>query len=245
MIGANLTHQPHPEIETNITEGNTTFSDVLCVEPHLLSLADEEFTRVHDLFKLKENYLFQNPKFDLLIERYQMMRTQILSRETKHHKALIDLAIETISEIYGIPEDQINWDVKFNLEGFIDPSFEEPEELNIDPERLPYLKEEIQKRKLLNALVHGSSMLVWKSCHHLVGKELKEMSIVLPMLYDSYTAVLGYCIWLSLPNTIQQGFDEGTLMTQGINRITFDDQEPSIEVEAINFPAMLHEVNKG
>ena len=79
----------------------------------------------------------------------------------------------------------------------------------------------------------------------MVKEELKALSPVLPMLYDSYTSVLGFCIWQGLPDTLKQGFDEGTLVTQGINRITFDDDQPSIEVEAINFPSMLHEVNKG
>jgi len=246
MIGVNLTHKPHPNISSLITEGKTTFSDVSCVDPHQLSLANEEYKRVHDLLQVKEPMLFKGLSFDILIERYRMMRTQILSREGKHHQTLVDLAIETISEIYDIPEDQIKWNVSFNLEGFIDPSFEGEEELDIDPERLPYLNQEIKKRKILNALVHGSSMHIWKSCHHLVKTELKAISPVLPMLYDSYTSVLGFCIWQGLPDALQQGFEEGTLMTQGINRITFDDQdEPSIEVEAINFPSMLHEVNKG
>lgn len=246
MIGANLTHKPHPNISNLITEGKTTFSDVFCVAPYQISLANEEFARVHNHFELKEPLLFQNLSFELLIERYQMMRTQILSREGKHHERLAQLAIETISEIYDIPEDQINWNVNFNLEGLIDPAFEDDEELEIDPERIPFLQEEVKKRKILNALVHGSSMHIWKSCHHLVNSELKAISPVLPMLYDSYTAVLGFSIWQSLPDTLQQGFEEGTLMTQGINRITFDEEEnPNIEVEAINFPAMLHEVNKG
>lgn len=246
MIGTNLVLKPHPNIAQLITEGKTTFSDVLCIEPFQISLASEEFERVHNHFQLKEPLLFQDAQFELLIERYQMMRTQILSREGKHHERLTQLAIETISEIYDIPEDQIKWNVNFNLEGLIDPSFEDDEELNIDPERIPFLEEQIKKRKILNALVHGSSMHIWKSCHHLVSSELKRISPILPLMYDSYTAILGFCIWQSLPDALQQGFEDGTLMTQGINRITFDQKEnPNIEVEAINFPAMLHEVNKG
>lgn len=246
MIGDRLRHKPHPAIAELIAEERTPFSD-LCVSPFLFSLANEEFERVYNHLKEKEPLLFRNPEFDLLIERYKQMRDQILSRESNHTEELISLAIKAISEIYDIPEDQIKWNVNFNLEGLIDPSFvQDIDDLDIDEERLPYLQEQIEKRILLNSLVHGSSMHIWKSLHYIVSTELKKLSPILPVLYDVYTAVLGYSIWLSVPDGLQLAVDEGTLISQGINQITFDeDDDPQISVEAINFPAMLHEVNKG
>lgn len=245
MIGSTKKVKPNPEIYKHIQNQNTTFSDIKSLSPHLISLADQEFSAVHDFLELKEKHLIDSFDFESLIKRLHMMRTQIISREGKHQKDLTKLAVSVISEIYDIPEDQINWDVKFSLEGLIDPSFEE-EELEIEPDRIPFVLKEIKKRKILNAFVHGSSMHIWKSCHHLVGDKLKKISPVLPILYDSYTSILGFCIWQNTPNGLEQGFNEGSLMTQGINRITFDEEEtPNIEVEAVNFPSMLHEVNKG
>ena len=118
------------------------------------------------------------------------------------------------------------------------------EELNIDPDRMEFLLAEIKKRIILNTLAHGSSMHIWKSSHHIVSLELKELSPILPVLYDAYTAILGFLIWQSNPDQMQIAMDQGNLLAQGINKIKFDEDEIEIEVEAVNFPAMLHEVNK-
>lgn len=245
MIGERLAHKPHPALTELIQERKTPFSQFFSPQ-QLISLCDEEYTRVHQHLENKEPLLFRNPEFSLCVERYNQMRNQILSRESTHRDELTQLAIDVISEIYDIPEGQINWTADFNLEGMIDPSADQDtEDLDISPDRLPFLSAEIEKRVLLNSLVHGSSVHIWKSCHHIVSPELRELSPILPTLYDVYTAVLGYMMWQATPQMFEQAMAEGLLIGQGINQIEFgEDEEINISVEAINFPAMLHEVNK-
>lgn len=245
MIGETLRHKPHPALNELINQRKTPFSHLFSPET-LFSLCNQEYERVHEHLEEKEPLLFQNPEFSLCMERYKQMRDQIMSREANHREELIQLAIEVVSEIYDIPEGQLRWKVDFNLEGMIEPSMDQDtEELDIDPDRIPFLSAEIEKRVLLNMLVHGSSMHIWKSSHHIVSPELRELSPILPMLYDVYTAVLGYMMWQATPSMFEQAIEEGELIAQGINQLEFDDDEElQVTVEAINFPAMLHEVNK-
>ena len=243
LIGNNFKHKPHPAIEEHINLRLTPFTKIF--DPiQLLQLCDQEYTRVYEHLQAKEPQLFQNPELSLCVKRYEQMRNQILSREAPHREQLISLAIQVISEIYDIPEGQLRWKVDFNLENQIEPAEQGKEELDIDPDRMEFLLAEIKKRIILNTLAHGSSMHIWKSSHHIVSLELKKLSPILPVLYDAYTAILGFLIWQSNPDQMQIAMDQGNLLAQGINKIKFDEDEIEIEVEAVNFPAMLHEVNK-
>jgi hypothetical protein len=214
-------------------------------------LAISEFTRCLQLFESRNPGL--KPGEGLL--RLNGVQNLIIKAEEPNKTQLQDLAVDTIREIYQVPD-------YVDLKAFIQPR------LNLDTDQdknpAPFLgltmeqknkmRDEIQKRIILNGLVHGSSMHIWKGIYHLVSEELDKINPGLKDLYNYYTSTLGLTIWLINPDEfsdiIENGSDilGGMNITQGYNKLSFNRGQGfggKVEAKGINFPVLLHEINKG
>jgi hypothetical protein len=173
----------------------------------------------------------------------------ISKQEMSHREELQELAINTIRELYNVPGH-------IRLRAFIEKKIDldtsqdhNPNPfLNLSLEKKNSMRDEIQKRILLNSLVHGSSMYIWKSVYYIVRDRLNEINPMLVELYDEYTAGVNFSFWTFDPSTFQGAVNEGSQLTQGYNEIKF--QEPgkaaaTVVCKGINFPVLLHELNKG
>jgi hypothetical protein len=91
-------------------------------------------------------------------------------------------------------------------------------------------------------------MHVWKGIYHLVADELDKINPELKELYNYYTSTLGITIWLMDPDKFQQAIDDDIQITQGYNQLQFNKQKGfggQVQAKGINFPVLLHELNKG
>jgi hypothetical protein len=242
MIGPEKKYQPHPNFARCIHNGQTTFSGVKGIDEYQISLANLEYDYVIDLFESKEPFTFKNLSFDNLMQRFMTLRGNVLTTEDPMRNQLKEIALQTITDLYNLPE--LKWDIEFSLESMINYESDKTP-LDIDRSRMEFLNEEVKKRKILNSLVHGSSMHIWKSIHHIVKDEIRQLSPVLFSLYDSYVSTVGFIIWLYDPLAAAQNLQNGSQFSQGVNSIQFGDEETTIHVRAVNFPTMLHEINKG
>lgn len=208
-------------------------------------LAFKEFKRCLDLF------IERNPGLspDEAANRIAGVQALIIRNEEPFKKELEELAIDTIKDIYQVPD-------YVDLKGFIHPRLclDTEQDHDADPflelslEQKNKMRDEIQKRVILNGLVHGSSMHIWKGIYHLVAQELDAINPQLRELYNYYTSTIGIAIWLINPDQFQEVIDDGIkLTTQGFNKLEFDKEEcgGKIEAKGINFPVLLHELNKG
>lgn len=145
--------------------------------------------------------------------------------------------------------------------------------LPISDERREYIEKEAKKRKLLNTISQGSSVHIWKTVFHMCKEELDEMNPSLMQLYNEYSGLVSILLWSFDPGFMDTMIENGSVMNQGYNKVTkgedeeeddfFDDEmqaeyqkfleEQEIETEedsvkaksvAINFPVLLHEINK-
>jgi hypothetical protein len=173
----------------------------------------------------------------------------IARQEAPFVKDLQKIAVDTIRELYNVPGH-------VNLQAFIEPRINLDTEQDNDPkpfleltlEQKNAMRDEIQKRIILNGLVHGSSMHIWKGVYYLVKEKLDEMNPVLIQLYDEFTAGINFEFWMMNPDAFQDAIEGNTQITQGFNQIKFDQPgkpEANVLCKAINFPSLLHEVNKG
>ena len=174
---------------------------------------------------------------------------QILLNEEPFKARLEELAIQTIKDIYQVPD-------YVDMKGFIHPRLSLDTEqdhdaesfLDLTLEQKNKMRDEIHKREILNGLCHGSSMHIWKGVYHLVAAELDEINPQLKGLYDYYTSTLGISIWLINPDMFQDMIENDTQLTQGFNELKFDKQKGfggQIQAKGIDFPVLLHELNKG
>ena len=173
----------------------------------------------------------------------------ISKQESPYKERLEKLALETIQNLYQVPDH-------VRLQAFIEKKIDLSTDQNHNPE--PFLnlslqqknsmRDEIQKRVILNGLVHGSSMYIWKTVYYMVIDELNDINPILSQLYDEYTAGVNFLFWTHDPVASQSEINVGNQMTQGFNKISFDEPGmPAANVlcKGINFPVLLHELNKG
>jgi hypothetical protein len=208
-------------------------------------LASEEFNRCVSLFESR------NPNLQLseALSRLFGVSNMINKIETPLKKQLEELAIETIREIYQVP-DYVNLGAMINPNLSLDTTQDKSPQpfLNLSLEQKNSMRDEIQKRVTINSLVHGSSMQVWKGVYHLVSDKIKILHPDLIELYDYYSSLVGILLWMESPVVSAKEITEKTQTTQGFNKIEFNKEQGfggNIEVQALNFPVLLHELNKG
>lgn len=216
---------------------------VLNYKPHIL--ASQEYKRCLELFQLR------NPKLNPweFMKRLAGIENIITRIESQHKERLEQLAIDTIKNIYNVPD-------YVNLKAIINPNIHmgtgqdrTPQPfLELTLEQKQKMRDEIQKRITINSLVHGSSMQVWKGIYHLVSAELNSIHPDLVELYNHYTSLVGISIWMFSPDASQRMVAQQEQKTQGKNQLRFNREQGfggEIEAEALNFCVLLHELNKG
>ena len=226
--------------------GEFSLSQVEIYKQNAESLAFSEYKRCNTIFETR--FALRSNLTDLEYHAAIMELMSFISvKELPITKELETLAIKTISELYDVPEH-----IVFNAElgGDLGIKFKK-ESVNLSPSAKEALVPEIKKRIILNGLAHGSSIHIWKTIHHLVKNEIQED---LFKLYDKYTDLVGVYAWkfLDIKNIIPSlryidaSGTTGATITQGFEQLDFSDEEnPEIKAKAINFPVLLHELNKG
>lgn len=173
----------------------------------------------------------------------------ISKQESPYKEDLKRIAVETIKELYNVPDH-------INLQAFIETKIDlntdqdhNPKPfLNLSPEKKEEMIDSIQSRIILNGLVHGSSMYIWKTVYYIVRDKLMKLNPMLVQLYDEYTAGVNFLFWTMDPKDFQSSIETGEHFTQGFNEVKFDktgEYGVNITCKGINFPVLLHELNKG
>jgi hypothetical protein len=216
-------------------------------------LAVEEYKRCDALLG-KKCTLTQKPGFARVMEMYNLFNKTMQAIQVKEEKIkpeLIEIAEEITRDVYQIPS-HISFNAKIkNVEEITMKSL--PLQKATSPEfKTKFLQDEIQKRIILNGLAHGSSMHVWKSFHYAASEKINKLDSELISLYDTHSAVMGYLNWCAfIPKEYEVMIKQNVsayAATHGKEQVIFKQAgkpEAEIKIEAINFPVLLHEMNKG
>lgn len=232
------------DFDTHPFRGNKFFS----FSPN--KLAADEFARCFELMQNRmPEYLNEvRSQRDImnLMAVYMTVTNQITLIEGEHKESLEDLAVALITDLYNVPDN-------VDLRAFLTPvnqmpinsaegggggdgdDDDEAEEEDLSPERKEYIQKEIQKRIILNTLVHGSSVHIWKSSYHIARNQLNIMDERLVGLYDKYSALVSFLMWQFSVQQMQQMIDNNAAIVQGVNHVEFaannQAEEPAEEEE--------------
>ncbi len=207
-------------------------------------------------------YLDKTPEGSL--DDLSELMADIESSETPNYKKLEDLAIKIVREMYGIPEfvklTAKLGPVKIENEsnGEEDDNLKKP----LTEQQKENLFPEIQKRIILNSVIHGAAVHQWVSAFYLGYEDLNELNKDYINFYNNYASLINYFNWMHpmalmeeevfnsffgiKKNKAQEsagGPGESMGLTQGYNQVHFDTR--TIEAFAINFPVLIHELSKG
>lgn len=227
-------HMPARSIVRKIDENTFPFNKNTFFTYNTAKLGATEFNRCVELYseRVPEG---GDPR------TVMMLMHEIMQDEAPNTEELQNLAIDLVRKMYNVPD---NIDMKGmikNLNADEECGNCPPEQDNISDERKEELQAEIEKRRILNTICHGSSVYAYSTAYYLVMEELNALNPVLLGKYNKLSALVNYWNWKF---DAQEAMEMGQMpLLQGINKI--DIKNKKIEASAMNFPVLIHELSKG
>lgn len=200
-------------------------------------LASQEFNRCVRLYN-------ERTPNQSIMQAMQLMQ-EVMILEAPHREELTQIAIDIVREMYNVPE-------KINLRAFLENSNEQDEDGDdfddsdveqemISDERKAELQIEIEKRRILNSIVHGAAIYQWTSAYYIAADKLADINPELLNKYNSLSALVNYYNWQILQSDmLAMG---GRPVVQGFNKVDIENKD--IKASAMNFPVLIHELSKG
>lgn len=232
--------RPNHLITERISDGTYPLHMNCLFSKHAKNMGLEEFIFVSEEFNKKIDINnFPNGINAKNLQSFLLKKLiKIIQAEQQYRKELEQLAIDIIREIFQVP-DSVNLIANICDAG----SIQLPDELayeQISLERKMELENEIQKRIILNAFVHGSAFHIWRSLHHIVKEKIDTINKNLITDYDEYGVAMHLYMWL-IPIPERENLD----FLQGLESIEFEKNEVKIKAEGLIFPLLIHELTKG
>lgn len=236
----NTRHYPDREIVYKLDNNEHPFFDNNFFSTNPSALAADEFNRCVELCERR------CPEGGDAMSAMMLMN-EISLMEYSSKEELQQLAIDLVKKMYNVP-DYINLNALLeqkNIPNDSDDSYDDEENDEdvevISDERKNELYKFIQKRRILNSIVHGCAIHQWTSAYYLVAEELNEINPELLSKYNTVSALVNYLNWMFY---FEPMFEMGQVpMTQGLNEVSVSEQK--IDAYAINFPVLIHELSKG
>jgi len=247
VYGDNISERMHPELEKQLAERKHS----LGIHPAIpegdennfeQKIMGKRFSEVVNRYKRA----FDVDEIDtstLMMEMMPMVH-ETMALESKHKKALEELAEKMIREEYDMPEDVVEIKASLSPNIVLEGTKKNPTPKSSDyqfenHDDMVNAKEEVYKRRFLNAMIQGAAK---KTNHmfHMVDDELTDMD---PRLLNRYSKVMSAADYMYY---VIPKMDNGT--SGGVVKVTFptaENPKAVIEAEAMIFPVLIHELVKG
>lgn len=246
LYAEGITERMHPDLEKRLREGKHSLAgtnifpegDVISGE---MKLIRERFKEV--VMRCREAF-GMDVVDDRVIKREQMpLVMESMEIEGTHKKKLEQLAVEMIIEEFNIPEGSIEFEAvlqpNINRNGTIDTPQETETEFDSHDDIVSANKE-VNKRRVLNAMIQGASNSV-NHMFHLKNDELRDMDPRLPGNYKKMMSAADYMYYI-VP-------DLNGAVNGGSCEVEYNEDEegikPVIKAKAMVFPVLVHELCKG
>jgi hypothetical protein len=255
-----------PSLQSKIASGEFPGADLPAypnVDPNKLPsnfeelVASERFKQVVEKVK---NYTGVNevtPNSFMQLQRMLMGSVQqIIQIESQNKQKLEELAVEIVKQEMAIPDNALQFDAKIvgmgeiNMDGMQGQEEEEEEseeqQMDAEEEAMDEFEDfdiEKQKRRFLNQLIQGAS----KKGHymfHLIEEELNKINPNLINLYGVMMSINDLVYWIMPDETTMMMAQSGEGIA-GKEEVDPTTDPPTIKVQGITFPVLVHELIKG
>lgn len=169
---------------------------------------------------------------------------ETMGLESKHKKKLEKLAIKMIREEFDMGEDVVEIHAELtphiNMVGTKKNSKPVSNELHFkNHDEVINAKEEVYKRRFINAMIQGSA----KKCNHMFHMVDEELTDLDPRLVNKYSKLMAAAdyVYFIVPEMDNQ-------INGGVVRVQFPSKtnpKAIIHVQAMVFPVLVHELVKG
>jgi hypothetical protein len=244
MNNIKRTNLPNEELKRAIELQKHTYAGNHILGPYGMDLATIEYKRCLEWFQNQAPG--QAPQnIHIHIPVLLDVMAQIKLKEDTHQTELEQLARNLIADFFEFPEENFQ-NTSINESFELQDDTPEPK-TEVDQDKLQV---HVDKRIILNAIVHGGAVNCWKTIHLLAEEELNEIDPELNSLYSKLTSLSSMMMWQTpplpdMPDDRQRAFLTAQSVKQGQNQVIFDEDEPQVAAQATCFPVLLHELIKG
>ena len=244
----NLKERMHPDLEEQLRKDETSIGKHPAIpegdeDSFTQKIMGERFNEVCKRYKRAFDVESINNK-SVMVEMMPMVY-ETIALESKHKKALEELAVKMIREEYGMSEDVVEIVAELTTNISLEGANKNPKPMPVEGmefdshDDMVNANSEVYKRRFLNAMCQGAA----KKCNHMfhmVDEELTDMDPRLPNKYNKMMSAADYMYYI-IPK-----IDDG--VTGGVVRVTFPTSEnlkATIHAQAMVFPLLIHEIVKG
>tara|TARA_R110002153_G_scaffold45006_1_gene126977 strand:- start:10639 stop:12060 length:1422 start_codon:yes stop_codon:yes gene_type:complete len=262
----------NPDIEGKLRSGEHIYGKSKSVpsgsenQNYSEKLASKRFKEIINKVKRYHGVESINPR--MMAEMFSIMQ-EVGQIETNHKDALEKLAVDIVSEEFDIPDQMLEANLSppgtdLNFGG---DEEEEDEDSDFDvpkqpksAERMEELEMEVDKRRILNALMQGAS----KKGHyifHMVADELDALNPRLMVLYGKLMSLADFQYWIIPESSMDAGGAGGSEKIEWRKAEEAEDEDEEEEMEKVDieegddipvvvakawiFPLLVHELIKG
>ena len=196
-------------------------------------------TRFKEVIERLRRYLKINTEILNMMDVIRIMQetlAKVKDIESQNAEKLEKLAVELIKKEFDLSDEDITFEAKLKTEELVDIGdidIEETEEDILDFEDFDI---ELQKRKILNGLVHGSAVKA-QYAYFFIEDELEKIHKGLTDMYSILSILSEYGYWV-VPT-------QNANLAVGKVKVKIDNGEPVVMVTSISFPYLVHELAKG
>ena len=181
---------------------------------------------------------------DELISGMMPIVYETMGIESKHKKALEELAIRMVREEYDMSEDVVEIHAELTNEINMVGTKKNPKPMAVEMQfknhnEMVNANEEVYKRRFLNAMTQGAA----KKCNHMfhmVDEELTDIDPRLPNKYAKMMAMADYMYYV-IPK-MENGVNGGVVRVQFPTK---NNPKAVIYAQAMVLPVLIHELVKG
>lgn len=170
---------------------------------------------------------------------------ETISLESKHKKALQELAIKMIREEYDMGEDAVEIIAELTPNISLEGTKKNPKPMAVEGmefdshDDIVRANQEVYKRRFLNAMGQGAA----KKCNHMFHMADDELTNLDPKLPNKYSKMMSAADYMYY---VMPKMEEG--VSGGVVKVDFPTaQNPKavIHAQAMVFPVLIHEIVKG
>jgi len=241
VLNEAMSHKRHSDIDKSLKSKTHSLAknpaypnedfDKIIADERFKEIVDKLQSYVHDKHIDIENMMDLQM---LLMKVYN----EVVEIEADHIEDLEKLAIDLICKEFNISEDDVDFEAKMIKHGEISLSDIDDEDAEEIADDLTGLELEVEKRKFINSLIHGSAVKTTYA-YHLISDGLKKIHPGLVDMYSILSVMSEYGYWV-VPDNF--GGEESSV---GKIKLDLQDDTPKIIVTATSFPFLIHELAKG
>lgn len=233
----------HPTLEKELLENKTSLGDHKCFPisdeiNFATKVVAERFKEVVN--EVKKAFNIDEIHNNKIIMELMPLIESTMEMESKHRKALEELAVKMIKEEFGI-DDEV--EIVAKLTPYIEDSNAKKVPSNTilefdDHDEMEFANDSVYKRRFQNAMIQGAAKKV-NHMYHMVDGELTEMN---PRLLNNYKRMMS-----GVDYTYFLFPDLNTATNAGLCDVEFaknDEDKTVIKAKAMVFPVLVHELYK-